>query len=290
MRNSDPTSCIPRAPAALAAVALAANASCKWPPCVGGAWHCIEHSTSRLPSSRSVLKGMEWEGGCKRFVRERLRPGLDGSIVSVAGLFFGDWLPPLSAVVGEGGTVFGFEPTNTVRLANATMLANRLPNVRIAHACLSNRSSVQRMCTRRAHNAGGAGGTASILREPAAAADCLREEVTPCHALDAALPWRKQRVGMVLLDVEGHEAEALDGAVKLIRKWRPVLALERKLNAIIGAVEDVHASNLFDASGRSIFREGDLDYGGVTACDGLHFYASRRDSNPFSHLLSRRDG
>ena len=83
-----------------------------------------------------MLHRREWEASCKDIVRSgKYRPygasadaplALHGSLVAVAGLFFGDWLPVLSrAVGGEAGLVYGFEPTKSVRLARATAAAVR---------------------------------------------------------------------------------------------------------------------------------------------------------------------
>ena len=59
-------------------------------------------------------------------------------------------------------------------------------------------------------------------------AECIVEHIQ-CTALDDELPWRRRRVGFLLLDVEGHEDQALWGAASLIRRWLPIIASELPL-------------------------------------------------------------
>ena len=92
---------------------------------------------------------------------------------------------------------------------------------------------------------------------------CVQESKVRCTTLDTELPWRDRRVSMILLDVEGHELSALEGAAAIIRRWRPVLALERKLSTIMQEAHDA-SSPLFDtlSSGarRPIFDACELNY------------------------------
>ena len=48
-----------------------------------------------------------------------------------------------------------------------------------------------------------------------------------CVSLDATLPWQHRRVGLLLLDLQGAEQEALQGARRLITRWRPLIAIEQ---------------------------------------------------------------
>jgi FkbM family methyltransferase len=210
-------------PGELAAFAGIQNVKCSW-ICIPPIVYCIDPRHKHLPAVQDTLAGTVWEGECKRYVLDHLR--LEGTAVAVAGLFFGDWLPPLSRAVGPNGSVFGFEPTHTVGLARATALANQLQNVRVHHACLSNHTSVGTMCVNdgQGRSRGGQstlirGGRANFTRK------CAETETVNCVPLVEIMPWHSQRVGLLLLDVEGHQQPALDGARKLIERWRPVLAL-----------------------------------------------------------------
>ena len=153
-----------------------------------------------------LARGQVWEGECKQMLRQRYR--IDGQDVGVAGLFSGDWLPPLSAAVGSGGRVFGFEPTvPAVNVSQAVVDANNLTNVRVQRRCLSDTPTEVQMCVDHALGYG-LGDRAHISRsgEDEPAKGCRLENLT-CTALDASLPWRERRVGLLLLDVEGHEEQ-----------------------------------------------------------------------------------
>ena len=67
-------------------------------------------------------------------------------------------------------------------------------------------------------------------------------------------------MGFVLLDVEGHEEQALLGAIGLIRQWRPVLATEKDLTRL-----PLYMSELVP-----------LGYREDGSCPGLHFYSRAR--------------
>ena len=96
------------------------------------------------------------------------------------------------------------------------------------------------------------------LRAPAAATAGAEYEDTRCSPLDAVLPWRTHRVGLVLLDVEGHEHAALRGASALLARWRPMLAIELR-DGSAGA-----------AAVRTML--GALGYRPTHRCSGLVFF------------------
>jgi len=249
--------------------------NCSW-VCVNMLAHCVPpstmHSTYHPASIRAMLKGHEWEGDCKAHVRDSFR--LNGTLAVVAGLFYGDWLPVLSEAVGEGGRVAGFEPTENLHRARATADANGLHNVDANFMCLSNVSMSASMCVRRASPGATDGakdsvlagqstllGSASAARHTGvAAADCLATQQVECASLDATLPWHRRNVSLLLLDVEGHEEEALSGAIRLISKWKPVLALEAMMKSF--------------PTLKAQLGERGLRYVPAGRCSGLHFYTA----------------
>ena len=204
------------------------KAECKW-TCQAGGMYCVNPSR-RFPATSFMLAGKTWEANNKAYVHS-MRLGtkpLDGQIIAVAGLFFGDWLPVLSKAAGTSGRVFGFEPVATsLSAAQATTDANDLRNVVLANNCLSNTSSMISMCVH--DHYGARGGGSQNLRDMYRPERCKKVAEVECVALDNALPWTGQRVGLVLLDVEGHEALALGGSMRLIKRWRPILATETPL-------------------------------------------------------------
>ena len=84
------------------------------------------------------------------------------------------------------------------------------------------------MCIKRSRDPGDSSGgsarimptaSASSVDDAAVARDrCVQESEVRCATLDEALPWQAHRVGLILLDVEGHaEAAALEGAAEVIK-------------------------------------------------------------------------
>ena len=241
-----------------------------------GFWYCLPPDAwlrKSQPPVRAYRRGEEWEKASKDVVRA-LRPLFLNTIAVTAGLYFGDWLPILSAAVGRGGRVFGYEPVeSSFPLANETLVRNRLQNVQIEMACISNTSLSLPMCTvgKQGHpRAAGAAMYASInpgKQGRMRGKQCGTTSMVPCHTLDEVLPWRHQRVGLLHLDVEGHEGEAVLGARTLIQKHRPVIASEGLLLN--------HGRSKGRALGPSWGELGwlnELGYSQVCNCDELHWY------------------
>ena len=190
------------------------------------------------PVATFLRSHIVWEEECKRWV-ESQASDLAASSVAIGGLFFGDWLPTLSRAVGVHGHVFGFEPsTENVRMCRATIDANRLHNVHVVNAGISNYTGALRLCLRPAATQAGSridghtpaapvqqlGGASHVVTD--AGEGCAQLEEIPSITLDDTVPWRTSRVSLVLLDVEGHEVPALHGARALIERWKPTLMLE----------------------------------------------------------------
>jgi len=203
----------------LRAISDAQGLRCTW-VCIRAALYCLSAQHKQHTAQRVLAAGQEWEYECKAHVRRHF--DLAGQDAAVAGLFGGDWLPHISRGAGPDGHVYGFEPTDAANLSRAVAAANRLSNVHVARSCLSNVSAPLRFCLRRLTAQGRLkGGTSYGDRAhvvPAApqaggstglslaGGKCEVEQIE-CRRLDDALPWRTRRVGLLLLDVEGHEEE-----------------------------------------------------------------------------------
>jgi FkbM family methyltransferase len=173
--------------------------------------YCVPRSGHHRPAAQAILRSQVWE-------RETivLLQGIEGSIVS-AGTFFGDFLPAL-ARSRPHHRVWAFEPNNeSYRCAQVTLCLNELQNVKLTHAGLATTPGTGFIQTR-SPGGGALGGESHIV----AALDITSEE-TPLTSIDATVT---DPIAAIQLDVEGHEQEALMGAIDTLSRYRPVLVLE----------------------------------------------------------------
>ena len=245
----------------LGAVDAAHGVRCTW-YCLAGALYCLEQSIAGYTAQRGLARGVVWEESCKLRLRARYR--LTGQDVAVAGTFSGDWLPPLAEAVGADGRVFGFEPTApAVNVSRAVAAANGLAQVVVRQRGLSAARSDLLMCVNQ--TSGNAsyfiGDRAHVHRGASDVAKGCQVARLPCVALDDELPWRTRRVGLLLLDVEGHEEAALWGAANLTRAWRPLIASELPLHTPMRPPRPIWEALL-----------APLGYRHDGSCPGLQFY------------------
>jgi FkbM family methyltransferase len=203
-----------------ASIALPADA----PPCVIArnehGVYCIPRSSEHRPVAQAILQGRVWESDTLELVR-----GCDpaGDIVH-AGTFFGDFIPALARSRADGAIVWAFEPgAENHRCSEITTMLNELANVELSHAGLDaeGRSALLATSDREGVALGGA---SRIITDPARARWWANEEVT-LVAVDGVVA-RERRVAAIQLDVEGHEQDALAGAMGTIERCRPLIVLE----------------------------------------------------------------
>jgi FkbM family methyltransferase len=210
-----------------------------------GVYHVPQGLEGR-PAARAVLAGTAYEPDTLRFMR---RHAGRGDIVH-AGAFFGDFIPALANALGPDGRLWAFEPNpGNCAAARRTIALNELDNVTLANAALSNVEAAVRFRTT-GQDGRPLGGLSHFVE-----ADGPGVEPVQAAMLDYAIP-RDRRIGIVQLDVEGHEKQALKGAYHLIHRWRPILILE-----YFGQLKWIHRT----------FRG--LDYTRVGRLHGNHVYA-----------------
>ena len=181
--------------------------------------YAVPRSSEHRPAARATLNGNVFES---ETVELLVGSDPDADIVH-AGTFFGDFLPALGRSRAGGARVYAFEPNSeNYRCAQITVLLNGLDNVVLAHAGLDARSGDGAIAIRSAD--GVALGGISHLVGPADAAPGTTESVA-LTSIDEIVP-PDRRVGVVQLDVEGHEQAALEGALATITRCRPMLVLE----------------------------------------------------------------
>jgi FkbM family methyltransferase len=182
--------------------------------------YCVPRSSLHRPAARAVVNAGVWESKTLDFLRSA---GRDGDIVH-AGTFFGDFIPALARSRERDACVWAFEPNReSYECARLTVVLNDLENVMLSHAGLSAESATALLATRNAKGLPLSGGSHLVLN-PARAPGIDNEQVDLVAVDDIVSSDR--RVAVIQLDVEGHEQEALTGAMRTITRWRPLIVLE----------------------------------------------------------------
>lgn len=119
--------------------------------------------------------------------------------------------------------IFAFEPVaETAQRAAATFALNRLNNVRLTIAAVGAEDGELTF-----YSAPGHSDYASAHPTDTHLAIQWQEARVPCVALDTLLQQNVfERVGLMKIDVEGHEFDVLRGAQQLIARDRPEILLE----------------------------------------------------------------
>lgn len=180
-----------------------------------GVYH-LPDGVRHRPAAKALMAGEVYEPETIAFMRAQAK---DGDIIH-AGAFFGDFLPALSSALADGRKVWAFEPNpSSFQAAEKTVALNRLGNVELINAALSDRADSVLL---RTHKSGGRplGGASHLVPE-----DGEGVEPVPSAMLDFTVPLDR-KVTILQLDVEGHERQALRGAYHIVNAWRPLLVLE----------------------------------------------------------------
>jgi FkbM family methyltransferase len=182
--------------------------------------YCVPRSSAHRPVAQAILESRVWEADTLELIRGVAK---DADIVH-AGTFFGDFIPALSRSRENGATVWAFEPGGeNHRCTEITIMLNELENVVLAHAGLDAHGGSALLAT--GDREGLPLGGASRIITNAARARWWTNEAVQLVAVDEVLAGDR-RVGAIHLDVEGHEQEALRGALGTIERWRPLMVLE----------------------------------------------------------------
>ena len=154
----------------------------------------------------------------------------DGDIVH-AGAYFGDFLPALSKGCASNAKVWAFEPNlENYRCANITIQINNLENVELTNAALGARRESLLMKTSD-ENGRALGGASRIISKDTREITTGTESV-PVATIDDTLD-EDRTVSILQLDVEGHEKEALSGAIRTIRRCLPIIIVELLPNSTL---------------------------------------------------------
>lgn len=186
-------------------------------------WHgvyCVPAESAHRPCARAIMRGQVWERATLQAIRQQFA----GGDIVTAGTYFGDFLPFLCRLAARrGARVWAFEPNRVNHgCAMATCGLNMLMNCTLH---LGGLGAAPGETTIRTHDgqgrALGGGSRLAAPRNPRARAGY---ETIPVHTIDATVG--AAQVGLIQLDVEGHELDALRGAEATIARCRPLLVLE----------------------------------------------------------------
>jgi len=138
-----------------------------------------------------------------------------GAVVIEAGANIGALTVPIARQVGAGGRVVAYEPQAPIAdLLARNLAANGLANVEVRRAALGGQRGILHVPKLDYRARGNFGGVAL--------GDGDGEDV-PVDTIDGL---GLARVDLIKIDVEGMEAEVLDGAAETIRRCRPILYVE----------------------------------------------------------------
>ncbi len=179
--------------------------------------YCVPRSSSDIsPAARKVVNGEVCEEDTIQCILDRCG---NGDIIH-AGAYFGDFLPALSN--GCRGQVWAFEPKKEhFFCAMETIRLNQLGNVVLKHAGLGNKYENRYLWVKT--DDGRVYGAGSRIIDEEKPEDQI--ENVQIVTLDSFIPSLRD-VSVIHLDIEGFEPRALNGALGIIYRDKPVLILE----------------------------------------------------------------
>lgn len=168
---------------------------------------------------RVLAAGEVYEPNTLKFMQRMVDRG---DIIS-GGAFVGDFFPALSRSLTRGAVLHSFEP-NPVSYAAAlhTISLNALRNVSLAPMGVGEEAGQLSLLVSRGKNDAPLAAGARLVKDAAADQTTIDVQVT---TIDALIP-ENRNVSILHLDIEGHEMQALLGAMDVINRCRPILILE----------------------------------------------------------------
>lgn len=181
--------------------------------------YCVPESSQHRPAAQLILSGDVWEPKTIEYIMANCG---NGDVVH-AGTYFGDFLPAVSKGCSLNSRIWAFEPNpENYRCAKITLEINNISNVVLENAGLGAKKDNLNMRTADKH--GRALGGESIIIDNNQA-DVTGIESIEIVALDDVIG-QDREISIIQLDVEGHEKEALTGALMTIQRSRPIIILE----------------------------------------------------------------
>ncbi len=171
-------------------------------------------NASRLPSA--------WRGNWKTQLMRLLLEGRNGAFLDVGANTGQTLIDHFS--IGTSTHYFGFEPNPAcAAMLDEIIRANDLANYTIAPVALSNENGLAKLHLRRGKTADG---SASMIADLRPDRDLVTHYI-PCFRLDdIAITLGLGEIPLIKIDVEGAEAQALNGMRQTLRSARPWITCE----------------------------------------------------------------
>jgi FkbM family methyltransferase len=192
--------------------------------------YCVPESSRHRPAARAILSSDVWEPQTIDFIITNCG---SGDVVH-AGTFFGDFLPAISKGVSTSSKIWAFEPNpENYRCARITLEINDLNNIVLTNAGLGAKREVLLLQTTD-ENGRALGGASRVIGKESNKA--TQGTIVQIVTIDDTVG-NDRNVSIIQLDVEGHEKEALLGALKTIKRCLPIIILEVLPNStLLGSV------------------------------------------------------
>lgn len=206
--------------------------------------YCVPLSSHHRPAAQKILSNDVYE---PKTIAYMLNNCNNGDIVH-AGTYFGDFLPALSRGVVSGAKVWAFEPNpENYRCAKITLEINDIKNTVLTNAGVGGKKETLLVKTRDAYGRA-LGGASQIINGNAN--DEVGTEFVQIVTIDDVVD-SERNVSIIQLDVEGHEKEALKGALTTIKRCLPIIILEFLPNStLLGS--DWFSNNILSLGYRKI--------------------------------------
>ncbi|WP_197745193.1 FkbM family methyltransferase [Candidatus Nitrosacidococcus tergens] len=141
-----------------------------------------------------------------------------------AGTFFGDFLPALSKGIDKNAFIWAFEPNiENFRCAKITLALNEIKNVKLINVALGAKAG--QSFVKIANRKGQALGSGSYISPSTLNKNTVQYQPTNISTIDEIIP-NDRKIGILQLDIEGYEKEALSGALHTINRCLPIIMLE----------------------------------------------------------------
>ena len=177
------------------------------------------------PVLRKILLGKTYEEETLNFIKKECYKKNKKIDILHAGAFIGDFLPYLSEYISKNNLVYAYEPIRyhfEVSIININL--NKLNNVKIYNQSLSDINEKKYYKTKNKNYELGGASKISNLKD--------YNEIGTSTTIDENIE-EYQELGIIHLDIEGHENKALFGGMQTINKFKPILILETPLDKLI---------------------------------------------------------